>query len=160
MEISELTNVELLLTYAAVMRELKQRGTIRSTNNPVSDIAESLCARALGLTLCPKSEMGCDATSADGTRFQIKSLRVTPHNSSTRLGALRDIDAKHFDFLVALYFDESFQLTAAYQIPHATVRRHVLWSKAQNAHILHAKKAVTGDPDCENILPRFAGVHV
>lgn len=160
MRISKLTNVELLETYAAVMRELQKRGAIRSTNNPVSDIAESLCARALGLTLSPKSEMGCDATDSDGTRFQIKSRRVTPHNSSTRLGALRDIDAKHFDFLVALYFDESFRLTAAYKMSHATVRRHVLWSKAQNAHILHAKKAVTTDPECEDILSRFDGVQI
>jgi hypothetical protein len=39
---------ELLREWAAIMRELRARGVIRTNNNPVGDIAEAIVARHYG----------------------------------------------------------------------------------------------------------------
>ena len=149
---------DLLLTYSGVMRELRRRGVLRSNNNPVSDIAEWLAAKAFDLTLAVKSEKTFDAVASDGTRYQIKSRRLTPENDSTQLGVVRHLDARGFDYLLALYFDEDFILASAYRIPHEAVCEHSLWSEAQKGHVLHAKDALVRDPRCENVLDRFEGL--
>jgi len=140
------------------MRELRSRGVVRSYNNPVSDIAEWLAAKAFNLTLAGKSEAKFDAIAQDGTRYQIKSRRITPENPSTRLGVVRHLDERGFEFLLALYFDENFVLTAAYCVPHDAVREHSLWSNAQKGHVLHAKEALVNDARCENVLAMFEGL--
>lgn len=157
-DLSALSTAELLQTYAGVMRELRDRGVVRSANNPVSDIAEFLCAKAFNLTLSDKSARGCDGIDPAGLRYQIKSRRITPDNDSTQLGVIRDIDECQFDYLVALYFNEYFELTAAYRLPHDAVKQHALWSKAQAGHILHAKQAVVRDSRCERVMDRFVGI--
>jgi len=146
---------DLLRAYSRVMRELRDRGVVRSANSPVSDIAELLASSALGLRLADKSAQGFDAMDTVGVRYQIKSRRITPDNDSTQLGVIRDLESKQFDFLLALYFDEFFELTSAYQVSHEAVRRHSLWSKAQKGHILHAKRSLLADPECVDVTARI-----
>jgi hypothetical protein len=156
--IDTLTTDELLRIYAGVMRQLRSRGVIRSSNNPVSDIAEWLGSQAFGLTLATNSVKSYDAVAADGTRYQIKGRRITPDNPSTQLSVVRDLASGGFDFLLALYFDEDFALTRAFRISHSCVVQHSLWSKAQGGHVLHAKRALLADERCEPVLSRFADV--
>ena len=49
---------DLLRLHADVLRELRQRGVVRSENGPAGDYAELLVARALELTLASKSARG------------------------------------------------------------------------------------------------------
>jgi hypothetical protein len=44
--LGSLKDGELLLAYARLMEELRSRGIVRSSNNPVADFTEFLVARA------------------------------------------------------------------------------------------------------------------
>ncbi|WP_407472240.1 hypothetical protein ABFU52_11710 [Xanthomonas campestris pv. campestris] len=47
MNIESLTGRQLLEIHCTVMEMLRQRGAVRSSNNPVADYTEMLVARAL-----------------------------------------------------------------------------------------------------------------
>lgn len=156
--VEDLPTTELLKIYGLIMRELRNRGVIRSTNNPVSDIAEWLGAKALGLSLATNSAKSYDATTSEGIRYQIKGRRITRENRSTQLSVVRNLGEGGFDFLLALYFDEDFALTRALRLTHAAVVRHSLWSGQQKGHVLTAKRSLLLDPECEDVLALFADV--
>jgi hypothetical protein len=148
---STIATRELLRHHGAILRELRSRGVVRSYNNPAADIAEWIGSQAFGLKLETASAKGYDAVDATGKRYQIKSRRITPENSSTQLGVMRDLADNHFDYLLAVYFEEDFQVRAAYLVGHGAVVEHALFSKAQRGHILHAKGALLADPRCRNV---------
>lgn len=115
----DIPTVELLRGFGATLSELRRRGICRSENIPTGDLAEYLVCKALKLQQTPNSEKGFDAIDAAGMRYQIKGRRITSWNSSTQLSAVRELDSSPFDWLVAVLFDEEFQVTAAYQISHS-----------------------------------------
>jgi hypothetical protein len=111
------TDDELLLAYVAVMAELRRRGIIRSSNNPVADYAEGLIARSLNLTLAGRSAAGYDAVDSQGLKYQIKGRRLTPENPSTQLSHIRRLESRPFDVLAAVIFDVNFSVDYAALIP-------------------------------------------
>jgi hypothetical protein len=119
--LEHLTTRQLLASYIAALSELKERGVTRSTNNPAADYAELLFTSALGLTLTAKSTKGHDATDTAGLKYEIKGRRITAHNGSCQLGALRGLDASPFDFLCGVLFNEDFSVMRACVIPHHVV---------------------------------------
>jgi len=62
-----------------------------------------------------------DATDAARVRYQIKGRRLTTHNNSRQLGALRDLSAQGFDVLAAVLFQEDYRVLKAALIPHARI---------------------------------------
>lgn len=149
---ASLTTGELLSAYAGIMRALRSREVIRSSNNPVADLAENLAQRAFGLTLSEKSAKGYDGIDADGGRWQVKGRRQTPESRSTQLGVLRGLDEHRFDWLLAILFDETFAVVSAHRIPHAAVLDHALYSTTQKAHILHLKSRLLNDSRCVDVM--------
>jgi hypothetical protein len=121
MKLDDLTERELLTLYGHVLEQLRERGTIRSTNNPVADYAEALCVRALGVTLATKSTRGHDGIDREGRRIEIKGRRLTPHNPSRQLSAIRALKDRHFDFLAGVLFDAGFGVLKACLIPYDVV---------------------------------------
>jgi hypothetical protein len=114
---------DLLSDYAKIMDQLRERGVVRSSNNPVADYCESLVARALKLRPSPRSNKGCDAIDeSNGKKYEIKGRRITKHNPSTQLSVIRDLDFCHFDYLVGVLFDEDFVVTRACRIPYEVVK--------------------------------------
>jgi len=120
-DLRNLTPPELLVMHASVSDELRRRGITRSSNNPVGDLAEYLFCRAFGWKQVPNSLRDTDATDGDQVRYQIKGRRLTTHNSSRQLGALRDLPAQGFDVLAAVLFEEDYRVLRAALIPHAQV---------------------------------------
>lgn len=131
-----LTNRQVLELYADVLRELRTRGVVRSTNNPVADLAERLCAKTFGLTLVSKSTAAYDAVGPDGTRYQIKARRVTPENPSTQLSAIRKLGNGTFKYLLAVVFDERFRVRKAVRVHRSAVRTYARFSGHVNGHLL------------------------
>jgi hypothetical protein len=82
-----------------------------------------LFCRAFGWTQAPNSMRDTDATDNAGIRYQIKGRRLTAHNESRQLGALRDLPLKGFDILAAVLFKEDYRVMRAALIPHAVVNR-------------------------------------
>lgn len=99
---------DLLGLWAAIMRELRDRGLIRSSNNPVADLAEGYVAGRLELTLATTVTAGYDAAAPDGTRYQVKGRRMTAVNQRRAFGFLRNLPAREFDFLALVTFEEDF----------------------------------------------------
>ena len=146
---------ELLALFAQVLEELRSRGAVRTSNNPVADYAESLAARALSLTLLPRSNTGCDATDGEGKRYEIKSRRVTRHNGSTQLSVLRGLDLCHFDYLVGVLFNADFSVLRACLVPHDVVTRLATYRKHVNGWIFLLQPPVWNDPQVRDLTQLF-----
>ena len=137
MDLRSLEDRELLQLYGRLMEELRQRKLIRSSNNPVSDYAEKTVCEKLKLSLQRKSSKGYDAIDEKkGTKYQIKARRLTRHNRSRQLGVIRKLDQKLFDYLIAVFFDEIFNLIEIWRIPRKTIPKYARYSPHQNGHIL------------------------
>ena len=150
-EFKHLSTEQLLRLYAEVMEELRVRGVVRSSNNPVADYAEWTIADRLGLKLVGGSNRGFDATDTQGVRYQIKARRNTVHNRSRQLSVIRNLAAKDFDFLLGVIFNESFVLQELWKIPHACVEKYARYSKHQNGHILHLRGTLLQDQHVESL---------
>ena len=113
---------ELMARYGALLRELRTRGVTRTDNNPVSDYAEALVARAFSLQRGHGATRGYDAIDADGILYQVKARRLSPIYNNRQLGTIRGLDQDLFDILVGVLFDEDFAIRRAAAIPIAVVR--------------------------------------
>ena len=122
---------ELFSAYGAIMDELRRREIVRSSNSPLSDYAELLFCKAFGWTREPNSAAGYDAVDeSTGVRYQIKGRRLTRHNASRQLSAIRNLDATPFDEVAGVLVDEEFQVIRAALVPILVVR-------AKAVHVAH-----------------------
>lgn len=147
----------LLALYSAIVEELHGRGLVRSTNNPVGDYAEYLTARAFGLSLAGNSSIGYDAVSDDGIRYQVKSRRLTPRNSSRQLSAIRGLEpgSDPFDILVGILFTADFEVQRAALVPVAVVRQLAVRNDYVNAWRLMLRDSVWAMPGVEDVTDRI-----
>ena len=154
--LTSLSVLELLSLHSGILTELRSREVIRTKNNPVGDYAEWLVSNALGMTLLSNSSAGADAIDADGLKVQIKARRVTPDNPSRQLSALRNYEAADFDYLIAVIFDEAYNVLDGYKIPHEVIRDYARHSDHVNAHIINLKGAILSDPRVISIKENLA----
>ncbi|KVR84266.1 hypothetical protein WK24_25540 [Burkholderia vietnamiensis] len=138
----DLSVTELLAAHSAVLAELRNRGVLRSSNNPTGDYTEWLVAERLGLRLNKNSEKGYDATDADGVKYQIKGRKLSPSNASTQLGVIRDLDKQEFDFLIAVVFEPDWQVKCAAKIPHAVIGGLAKHRTHVNGHVVHVRPSL------------------
>jgi hypothetical protein len=142
---------ELFRIFAHVLNELRSRKITRSTNNPVADYAEYLCSVALSLERAKKSTKGFDAVDSMGRKYEIKARRMTAHNSSRQLSALRELDKGHFTFLAGILFREDFSIMKGCLIPHAEVLKRAVYKQHVNAWILHLEDNIWQIPGVQDI---------
>ncbi len=154
-DLKNLTPKNLLRLHAQIIRELRDRGIVRSNNNPLADYTEWLVATKLGLELESKSNAGYDAIDSDGVRYEIKGRRVTPRNPSTQLSHIRNLDKKAFDFLIAVVFDEDYEILHGIQIPHGLIAKHARYSDHVNAHILLIRDGILNETDVIDLRERL-----
>ncbi|BBV64448.1 TPA: hypothetical protein N2N50_000702 [Kluyvera ascorbata] len=154
--LTSLSVLELLSLHSEILTELRSRDVIRTKNNPVGDYAEWLVSEALGMTLLSNSSAGADAIDSDGLKVQIKARRVTPDNPSRQLSALRNYEAADFDYLIAVIFDEDYNVLDGYKIPHEVIRDYARHSDHVNARIINLKGAILADPRVTSIKESLA----
>lgn len=138
-DLNELSVAELLKLHSGIGEELRARGILRTGNNPVGDLAELIFCRAFGWHQAGNSHRSIDAIGDDGSRIQIKGRRITRHNASRQLSAIRDLDGGHFDLLAAVLFDEDYKILRAALIPRDTVVSRAKFIAHTNSHkfLLH-----------------------
>jgi hypothetical protein len=146
-----LTDRELLALYVRILESLRVRGIVRSKNNPVADIAEILCMRALNLTLAPKSTTGYDAKDPDGQRIEIKARRITKENPSRQLSAIRGLDKRHFDYLAGVLFNDDFSVLRGSLIPYEVVKQYATHNLHTNSHRFLLRDSVWSRPGVQDI---------
>lgn len=151
MDLDHLSNRQLLELHCSLMAKLRERGVVRSSNNPIADYTESLVAKALGASLAVGSTAGFDAVTPEGTRIQIKGRRLTPENGSTQLSAIRNLAGKPFDVLAAVMFDKDLNVMYAALLPLSVVQDHGRYRAHTNAHTLHFRPALLGLPGVRDI---------
>ena len=149
---------ELLRLYGDLLKELTRRGIVRSTNNPVAGVAEYLVVNALNLKRVPQSTKGYNATDHKNQKYEIKSRRLTQNNPSRMLGAMRECELGHFDFLAGVLFNEDFSLYKACLIPHKVVLAESRFREHVNAHILELDDELWHRPGVTDITADLRGI--
>jgi len=152
--LTPLSDRQLLELHCKVMDELRTRGVVRSSNNPVADYTETLIATALNATLESNSKAGYDAIDASGTRYQIKGRRLTAKNGSTQLSAIRNLDKAPFDALVPVIFDNNLVVQYSAIIPLAVVQRLGKFYAHTRSTTFFFKRSVLLEPDVQDITER------
>mgnify|MGYP001606592537 CR=1 FL=1 len=150
-DLKKLTALDLLKTFADILDELKERGVVRTRNNPVADYAEWLAAERLELSLEPNSKRGYGAIDKRGRHYQIKSRRLDRPNASRQLGVIRNLNDAAFDSIIAILFNRDFTIKEAYQIPRSIFKRYAKFSEHQNGYILNLRGNVLKAPRVEEI---------
>jgi len=145
MNLTNLQTKDLLKLQSDVIGELRNRGILRTMNNPTGDYAEWLVASALGLKLANNSAAGHDAESETGKKIQIKARRVNPTNKSRQLGVIRNLEKNDFDELVAVVFNESYEVVEAVSMPHSVIAEYSTYRQHVNGHILHLRGVLLSD---------------
>ena len=115
-DLSQKSIGELLGLSRQILRELRERGVIRTGNAPAGDYAELLVQRATAGELAPNSQRSWDVLTAEGERLQVKARVVTdPKVAGERqLSVFRSWD---FDAAVIVLFDDEFRVWRAARVP-------------------------------------------
>jgi len=159
-DLKRLTPTELLKLHARVSEELRERGVVRSSNNPTGDLAEYLFCRAFGWKQAGNSHPNADATGPDGTTlYQIKGRRWTQHNKSRQLGALRGLPNGGFHYLAAVLLAPDYSVDRAAIIPHATVCANSVFVSRTNSWKFMLRDAVWTWPDVEDVTAQLRAVN-
>lgn len=157
MNLEELEVVELLKLQAKATEELKRRNIVRTNNNPLGDYTEWLVAKLMNLTLAENSKAGYDAISDAGVTFQIKGRRITPSNKSRQLSAIRNYDAKDFDWLIAVIFDQDFNILNAHLVPHDVIGEYYPHRDHVNGRVVIMSGPIVNDGRVMEIGDQFDG---
>lgn len=147
---------DLLTIHVAVMEELRARAVLRSANNPTGDLAEYLFCAAFNWVQEGNSAKALDATSVDGTRYQIKGRRIHRRNKSRQLSAIRSLDG--FDILAAVLFDDDYRVMRAALIPAAIVRARSPYIEHTNSHKFMLRDEVWDDSNVIDVTDRLCAV--
>lgn len=153
-----LSPAELLRLHAGISEELRQRGVVRSSNNPVGDLAEYLFCRAFGWTQAPNSAKSADAACVEGKLYQVKGRRTTRYNSSRQLGALRGLADGGFDFLAAVIFAEDYTVARAAILPHTSVLAGAKYVALTNSWKFMMRDAVWELPETVDVTAKLQSV--
>lgn len=156
--LDQLSAVQLLRLHAKIADALRSRGVTRTSNNPTGDLAEYLFCRAFGWQQADNSKANIDAIDDDGRTYQIKGRRVTRHNASRQLSAIRDLEGGHFDFLAGVVFSEDFSVLRAALIPREVVQMRAKFVARTNSHKFILRDEVWDAPDVRDVTDQLRAV--
>jgi hypothetical protein len=160
MDISGLKAAELLALHARLADELRTRGITRSFNNPTGDLAEHLFCKAFDWKREDNSHAHIDALGPDGARYQIKARRVTRHNTSRQLSAIRDLNGAHFDFLAGVLFAEDYSVMRAAIIPCSVAVEHSTFVKHTNSYKFLLRDDVWQMPGVHDVTTELRSIEL
>jgi hypothetical protein len=140
---------ELLEDWAAIMRELKARKLLKTNNLPTGEFAEVVVAVHYGGVRHGFSHHGCDVTTADGERLQVKGTR---HLGSGPCGAgLTPIRKATYDSVVVVVFDEDFRVIEGLKFPREVVEDKFPIEAYRNARAVRLTRDLRADPRTESV---------
>ncbi len=152
MKLQQFSVTKLLKTYGDIIRELRNRGVVRSSNNPTADYAEYIVCKKLKLKIAPSNTKSYDALDRLGKKYQIKSRRLTIENKTQLFGVIRDVKKANFDFVLGVIFDEDFTLKEVWKIPRSAIIRHAKYSHHQRGHIINMLGSIRRDKSVKKVV--------
>ncbi len=118
LDLSKLTNRELLDAWTGSLDVLYERGVVRTYNNPIGDIAEELVARHYGGTRGAFAQAAWDVAVGDEL-LQVKACRrATP---KTNIGFSPVRHQEGYTALVLVVFTAHMRVEQAWRVPRETV---------------------------------------
>ena len=158
--LARLSAARLLALHAEVCEELRDRGVTRSANNPTGDLAEYLFCKAFGWSQAGNSNANIDAIGDDGVRYQIKGRRITRHNGSRQLSAIRDLGGAHFDILAGVLFAEDYTVARAGLIPREVIIERATFVERTNSHRFLLRDEIWDAPDVRDVTDVLKAVEL
>lgn len=147
-DLTELSNRELLGTWAQSMRLLRERGVVRTYNSPIGDIAEEMVARHFGGVRGSFDQAAWDVAAGEEL-LQVKACwRAGP---KTKLGFSPIRHRDGYTALVLVVFGADMRVEEAWRIP-----RHVVNELGKfNSHVNGIKIGLTAEvrthPEVESV---------
>jgi hypothetical protein len=139
----------LLAQWAAIMRELRRRGVVRTANNPIGDIAEALVAGHYGGERKGFSNAGWDVTTPEGERLEVKAIRLDEVATRSNLSPVPP--SSTYTAVIIVVFDGDLRVTEAFRVPRATVESLFKPRKRDGARIIRVGRRLRDDPSVETI---------
>jgi hypothetical protein len=147
-DLSALTNRELLDVWTGSLDELHARRVVRTYNNPIGDIAEAIVARHYGGIRGAFSQSAWDV-AVGAELLQVKACRrATP---KTKLGFSPIRHADGYTALILVVFTAGMRVEQAWRIPRATVNAIAKFNSHVNGLKLGLTAEVTGHPDVRRL---------
>ena len=134
-DLSVFSVFDLIRVHRRTLFELRQRGVIRTLNQPQGDWAETLVKVAYGGQLAAKSEKGYDVIASDGTRLQVKSRALDHLNvGSSTTSVFRSWE---FDVMVIVLLNPAdLSVGRAAELPLGAVRDNARYIEHTNGSVL------------------------
>ncbi|WP_147250947.1 hypothetical protein [Arenicella xantha] len=148
LDLSNLTDEELILAYGHVLGALRERGIIR-TKNIVGELGERYCEtifnKQVGLpsfAVLPTNAKDVDAEDCDWLAYSTKSVTLS---SAKRTGLFHlsndhNLQDKRFDYLLVCILNDSMLLRAIYRFEWGLFWELKSWSSTQKAWFLSLTK--------------------
>lgn len=148
MDVKRLQTTDLVKFYSTIIKELKERGVIRS-KNLVGDLGEYLVIELFNgtpglpnLQVAPTGTRNIDAISRNGERYSIKSTtgnRTGVFYGLEPPGSERS-DSQKFEYVIIAKFDSNFVLEKIIQLDWDQFMQHKRWHKTMTAWFLSITK--------------------
>lgn len=154
--LQQLTALELLRIPYAAIRELINRGIVRTQNSPLGDYTEYLVAEALGGELEANSKKSYDIATPDGITYQVKGRRMTGTSGDRQLSVIRSWE---FDYLIGVLFDVDLNLVRAAKVPMQAVKEDSYTAKHANGQTFYLRDTVWDWDGVEDITDLLLEAH-
>ena len=147
MNLTSLSDSEVIELYPKILNELKSRGIIR-TNNLIGELGEYFVASTYkktpslpNLQLNLKSTRNIDATSDKGERYAIKA---TSGNGTGVFASLPLVDdgKVYFEYLILVIFNKDYSLKEIYELTWDQFLQHRKMKPPENKWNLPITEAV------------------
>ncbi|MDQ3739722.1 MAG: hypothetical protein M3320_02790 [Actinomycetota bacterium] len=142
-DLQRLSVRELLALWASSLRELRERGIVRTFNNPIGDIAEELVAQHYGGERGSFSQKTWDVRAGEEL-LQVKALRRTGTRTRRNLSPIRSDDG--YTAVIVVVFTEDLRVDYAVRIPREVVNELFVRRPHVNGRIIHLGRRLLEHP--------------
>jgi hypothetical protein len=139
---------ELLALWASSLRELRDRGAVRTFNNPIGDIAEELVALHYGGERGSFSQKAWDVRVGDEL-LQVKALRRTGARTRRNLSPIRSDDG--YTAVIVVIFTGDLRVDEALRIPREVVNELFVHRPHVNGRIINVGRRLLDHPEVQSI---------
>jgi hypothetical protein len=141
--VDRLPREALPAAYGLVFAALGRSGLIRSANNPIAVLGESVAALYFGGELAAAGTKGHDVLTDEGRRIQVKALRQTGRYNRSTLSRIYN-DA--FDEVMAVVFNADLTIREAWFIPKDVALDQRNWREQYKAWSVSLTRKLSQDP--------------
>lgn len=139
---------DLLALWAGALRELHERGVVRTFNNPIADIAEELVAIHYGGERGSFSQKSWDVCVGD-EYLQVKALRDTGKRTRRSLSPIRSDYG--YTAVIVVIFTEDLRVAEALRVPRELVNEMFARRSHVNGRIIRLSRRLLEHPAVETI---------